>query len=47
MASLLIELDKACLAPGADLDLDIRTDGPTTVRFSDHRPPILLAQTTG
>jgi len=42
VASLLIDLDKACLAPGAALDLDIRTDGPTVVRFSDHRPATLL-----
>ena len=39
VASLLIDVEGACLQPGAPIALDIKTDGPTTVRFSDGRPP--------
>jgi dienelactone hydrolase len=45
--TVLIDLDQACLAAGAAVDLDIRTDGPTLIRFSDGRPPVHLGPPSG
>lgn len=40
--SILIDVAGACLAPGAPIALDVRTDGATVMRFSDGRPPVKL-----
>lgn len=42
IASLVIDVRAACLSPSRPIDLDVQTDGPTLVRFSDGRRPVHL-----
>ena len=42
VASLLIDVAGACLRPGQPVALDLKTDGPAVVRFSDGRAPVAV-----
>ncbi len=42
VSSLAIDVEGACFTPGAPIELDIRSDGPALVRFSDGRRAVRL-----
>jgi hypothetical protein len=40
--SVVLDVEGACFSPGQPIQLNIQTDGPTEIRFTDGRPPVML-----